>query len=166
MISKTMEKAINEQINKELFSSYFYFAMASYFESENLDGMASFMKAQAQEEVGHAMKFYSYVNERGGRVILEAIEKPASDFDGPMDIFEQSLKHEKYITGSINSLVDLAIKENDHATKTFLDWFVTEQVEEEDSMDKIVNKLKMVGNAGHAMLMIDAQLGARAGGGH
>ena len=130
MISKEMEKALNEQINKETYSAYLYFSMAAYFESENFEGMASFMKAQAGEELEHAMKIYDYVNEQGGRVVLEAIEKPQTNYKGALEIFEMSLKHEKFITASINKLVDQAIKENDHATRTFLSWFVTEQVEE------------------------------------
>ena len=161
MISKTLEKAINEQINKEMFSAYLYFAMAAYFDNENLEGMAAFMKKQSQEEVGHAMKFYNYVNERGGRVILEALEKPASDFKGPKDIFEQSQKHERFITDSINKIVDLALKENDHATREFLNWFVAEQVEEEATMDKIVSQLKMIGDSGQALIMMDVHLGKR-----
>lgn len=161
MISKEMEKALNGQINKETYSAYLYFAMAAYFENENYEGMAAFMKAQAGEELEHAMKIYNYVNEQGGRVVLEAIEKPQTDYKGAQEIFEMSLKHEKFITDSINKLVDKAIKENDHATRTFLSWFVTEQVEEEASMDAIVAKLKMIGGAGHALLMLDGQLGKR-----
>jgi len=161
MISKEMEKALNEQINKETYSAYLYFSMAAYFESENFDGMAAFMKEQAKEELEHAMKIYGYVNEQGGRVVLDAIEKPQKDYKGALEIFELSLKHEKFITASINKLVDQAIKENDHATRTFLSWFVTEQVEEENNMETIVGKLKLVGDAGHALLMLDAQLGKR-----
>ncbi len=161
MISKTMEKALNGQINKEIYSAYLYFAMAAFLESENWDGMAGFMKVQAQEEMEHAMKFYNYINEQGGRVILEAIEKPQAAFKNPLEIFQLSLKHEKFITDSINKLMDQAIKENDHATKEFLHWFVKEQVEEEDHMAKIVSKLERVGEAGHGMMMIDNQLGER-----
>ena len=162
MISKKMESAINEQINKELYSAYYYLSMAAYLENESLDGMASFMKAQAHEEVGHAMKFYAYVNEQGGRVILETIEKPQETFDNPQQIFDLSLKHEKFVTSRIHSLVDLALEEKDHATKAFLDWFVTEQVEEEATMDSIVNKFKLLGGSGQGLLMLDAQLGQRS----
>lgn len=161
MISKKMEKALNEQINKELFSSYYYFSMAAYFENINLDGMANFMKIQAQEEVTHALKFYSYINEQGGRVVLDAIEKPKTEFESALQIFELGLEHEKYVTSRINNLVDLALEEKDHATKAFLDWFITEQVEEESTMDSIVNKIKLIGSTGHGLLMIDAQLGQR-----
>ena len=161
MISKDMEKAINEQINKELYSSYLYLSMASFLEADGLDGLANFMKAQAREEVEHAMKFYAYVNEQGGRVILDAIEKPKAEFKDVKDIFTLSLEHEKYVTSRINSLVDLALKENDHATKTFLDWYVTEQVEEEATMNSILDKLDRIGTSGQGLLMLDAQLGQR-----
>jgi ferritin len=161
MISKDMEKAINDQINKELFSAYYYLSMASYLENENFDGMATFMKAQAFEEMQHVNKFYNYVNEQSGRVILEAIEKPKSEYNSPEHVFELAYEHEKYVTSLINSLVALSLKENDFATKAFLDWFITEQVEEESTMDSIVNKFKMVGNNGHGLLMLDEQMGQR-----
>lgn len=161
MISKDMEKAINEQINKELYSAYYYLSMAAFLESDGLDGMAGFMKAQAQEEVEHAMKFYSYVNEQGGRVWLDTIEKPKEEFKDAQEIFTLSLEHEQYVTSRIHALVDLALKENDHATKAFLDWYVTEQVEEEATMSTILDKLKRVGSTGQGLLMLDAQLGQR-----
>lgn len=161
MISKKMEKSLNEQINKELFSAYYYLSMAAYLQNSNLEGMAHFMKHQAEEETGHAMKIYSYVNEQGGRVVLDAIEKPRVDFDSPQQIFELGLAHEKLVTASIYALVTLAIEEKDYATKTFLNWFVSEQVEEEATMDSIVSKFKFIGNAGQGMLMLDAQLAQR-----
>ena len=161
MISKKMEKAINEQINKELYSAYYYLSMAAYLENANLEGMAKFMKAQAFEETGHAMKFYGYINEQGGRVTLGAIEKPKTDFDSAQQIFELALEHEKYVTGRINDLMNLAVEENDHASRGFLTWFITEQVEEEANMDTIVNKFKMIGSSGHGLLMLDSQLGQR-----
>ena len=161
MISKAMEKALNEQINKELFSAYYYYSMAAYLENENFEGMANFMKAQAYEEMGHVVKFYDYINEQGGRVILEAIEKPKSEYDSPQHVFELAFEHEKYVTSLINNLVALALKENDFATKTFLDWFITEQVEEESNMDSVVKKFKIVGTNGHGLLMLDEQLGQR-----
>ncbi len=161
MISKTMEKALNEQINKELFSAYYYYSMAAYLESENFKGMANFMKAQAFEEMGHVVKIFDYVNEQGGRVILQAIEKPKSDYDSPQHVFELAFEHEKYVTSLINDLVKLALTENDFATKAFLDWFITEQVEEEANMDSIVKKFNIVGTNGHGLLMLDDQLGQR-----
>ena len=164
MISKEMEKALNEQVNKEFYSAYLYLSMAAYLADQHFDGMATFMKAQAQEEVGHGMKIYAYVEEQGGRVILDAIDKPQADFEGVEQIFDLSLKHEKFVTKSIHSLVDQAIKEGDHATKTFLDWFVTEQVEEEAGMDTILHKVKMIGKQAHGLFMLDGQLGQRQAG--
>jgi len=167
MISKKMEKALNKQINLELFSAYIYAAMAVDFENKNLGGFASWMKAQTQEEVGHAVRISDYVNERGGRVTLEAIDKPPATYQAPLKAFEAALKHEQLVTKSINKLVDLAKEESDHATVTFLQWFVSEQVEEEATADSIVQKLKLVGNAGPGIFMMDRELGQRraSGGG-
>lgn len=161
MISEKLQDAINEQINRELYSGYLYLSMAAYFDSMNLPGFANFMRVQEEEERFHAMKFYDFLNERGGRVVLKKIAQPEVDFDSPVEVFELSLKHEQFVTKSINELMDLAIAENDHATKSFLNWYVDEQVEEEDTMDGIVNKLKLIGGKGHGMLMMDKELGAR-----
>ncbi|MGM0598096.1 MAG: ferritin [Myxococcota bacterium] len=161
MLSKSLEQAINEQINKELFSEYIYFSMAAYLASIGLEGMEHFFIVQAQEEHFHAMKMYDFINERGGRVKLEQIDKPQFEFKSPIDIFEIALSHEKFISKSINELMDLAIKENDHATKSFLNWYVDEQVEEEDTMDTILNKLKLINGQGQGLLNLDKELGAR-----
>ncbi|MBN2311264.1 MAG: ferritin [Candidatus Hydrogenedentes bacterium] len=161
MISKKMEKALNKQINLELYSAYIYAAMAADFDAKNLPGFAQWMKAQTQEEVAHAMKFYGYVNEAGGRVVLDAIEKPPASYASPLKAFEASLKHERVVTKSIYHLVDLAKEESDHATSVFLQWYVAEQVEEEAHADAILQRLKMVGEAGHGILMIDRELGQR-----
>ncbi len=162
MLSKEMEKEINVQINKELYSAYLYLAMAAYFDDKNLSGFANFFQIQAQEEVSHAQKFYHYVYERGGRVVLDAIDKPQTDFKDVKAVFQQAYEHEQYVTGRINTLMDLAIKQNDHASKTFLDWFVSEQVEEEASMDSILQKIDLIGGGGHGILMLDAELGKRS----
>jgi ferritin len=161
MISKKMEKALNKQINLELFSAYVYAAMAADFENKNLGGFASWMKAQTQEEVGHAVRLSDYVNEQGGRVTLEAIDKPTATYETPLKAFETALKHEQLVTKSINKLVDLANQESDHATATFLQWFVSEQVEEESTADSIVQKLKLVGSSGPGLFMMDRELGQR-----
>lgn len=161
MISKKLEKAINEQINKELYSEYLYISMQAWFANQNLDGMATWMDAQGKEERFHAMKFFNYLIERGGKVALKPIDGPQVDFDNPLKAFTQAYKHEQLVTKSINDLMDLAIKENDHAAKSFLQWFVDEQVEEEASADKIVAQLKMVGDNGHGIMMIDRELGQR-----
>ncbi|MHC4520104.1 MAG: ferritin [Planctomycetota bacterium] len=161
MIGKKMEKALNDQINAELYSAYIYLAMAAYFESENLTGSASWMRVQTQEETAHAMKIYDFVNERGGRVTLKAIEQPPKGWKSALEAFEAAYKHEQYITGRINKLVDLAIQEKDHAANAFLQWFVNEQVEEETSVDAVVQNLKMAAEAPGALFMIDRELGQR-----
>ena len=161
MISKKIEKALNKQINAELYSAYLYLSMVAYFESVNLPGFANWMKVQTQEELMHAMKIYDFVNERGGRVVLKAIEAPPTEWDSPLDAFEATYKHEQKVTGLINNLVNLAIEEKDHATNSFLQWFVNEQVEEESSVDKVSQKLKMVEKSPGELFMIDSELGQR-----
>ncbi|MHC4560390.1 MAG: ferritin [Planctomycetota bacterium] len=161
MISKKIEDALNEQVNAELYSAYLYLSMESYFKSLNLNGFANWMRVQTQEEVAHAMKIYDFINERGGRVLLKAIEGPSTKWDSPLALFEAVYAHEQKVTGLINNLVDLAIKEKDHATNTFLQWFVNEQVEEESSADEIVQQLKMMENAPGGMFMLDRELGQR-----
>ena len=152
---------LNRQVNAELYSSYLYLSMAAYFESINLKGFANWMKIQAQEEVTHAMKFFDYINERGGRVTLDAIKKPPAEWKSPLDVFENTYKHEVNVTKMINSLVDLAIKEKDHATYNMLQWFVAEQVEEEASADAIRQQLKFIGKDGRGLLMLDRELSRR-----
>jgi ferritin len=161
MISKKMEKALNEQINAEVYSAYLYLSMAAYFEAENLPGLASWMRIQTQEETMHALKFFDFVNERRGRVILKAIDQPPKEWESPLAAFEASFEHEQMVTGRINDLVNLAVQEKDHATNAFLQWFVNEQVEEETSVDTIVQMLKMGQKAPGAMFMIDRELGQR-----
>lgn len=161
MISKKMEGALNGQVNAELYSAYLYLSMESYFKSLNLNGFANWMRMQTQEEVAHAMKIYDFINERGGKVTLKAIEGPPTKWDCPLAVFEAVYVHEQKVTGLINDLVDLAIKEKDHATNSFLQWFVNEQVEEESSADEIVQQLKMMENAPGGMFMLDRELGQR-----
>lgn len=161
MISEKLQEAINYQINRELFSEYYYLSMASYFNSVGLNGFENFFLVQVEEERFHAMKMYRFLNERGGRVILQAIEAPKTEFKSALEVFELAYKHEKLVSGLINDLMDLAIKENDHAAKNHLDWFVEEQVEEEASMDGILNKLKLINGEGHGLLMLDAELAQR-----
>ena len=161
MISKKMEDALNEQVNAELFSSYLYLSMESWFKSKNLSGFANWMRVQAQEEMTHAMKFYDFIDERGGRITLKAVEGPQTEWDSPLVVFEAVYEHEQKVTGLINNLVDLSIKEKDHATNSFLQWFVSEQVEEEASADAAVQQLKMVESAPGGMFMLDRELGQR-----
>jgi ferritin len=161
MISHQIQDAFNDQLNAELYSAYLYLSMSAYFESMNLKGFANWMRCQAQEEMVHAMKFYAFINDRSGRVILSAIDGPPVKWDSPLGAFEDAYKHEQKVTGLINNLVDLALQEKDHAAATFLQWFVTEQVEEEASADGVVQKLKLAGGQGAALFMIDAELAAR-----
>ncbi len=161
MLTEKMEKALNKQINEELYSSYLYLAMSAWFESVNLPGCAAWMAAQAREENGHAMKFFKFINERRGRVLLQGIKEPPKEWKSPLAAFEASLNHEQHITGRIDDLMNLAIEEKDHATAGVLQWFVSEQVEEEAHVDGIVQKIKMAEKAPGAMLMMDHALGER-----
>jgi ferritin len=161
MMTSKIEKALNEQINEELYSAYLYLAMSAWFESQNLPGFASWMKVQAREENTHAMKFFDFLHERRSRAVLKAIKEPGKEWDSPLAAFEGALEHEQYITGCINDLVNLAVAEKDHATAGLLQWFVKEQVEEEASADRIVQMLKMAANAPGALLMLDHQMGER-----
>ena len=156
-----MLDALNEQINAELYSAYLYLSMAAYFNGVSLSGCARWMEAQALEELSHAMKIYEFVNERGGRVTLSAIEAPPSSWESPLEVFEAVYAHEQKVTSLINDLVNLAIEEKDHATNNFLQWFVKEQVEEEASADAIVQKLKLMGEAKGGLFMLDRELGQR-----
>jgi ferritin len=161
MISQKLQDAINNQINKELFSEYYYLSMASYFSSVGLDGFENFFLTQVQEERFHAMKMYHFLNERGGRVILSQIDTPKTEFTSPLDVFQLAYEHEQYVTKLINELMDIAISENDHAAKSFLNWFVDEQVEEEASMESIVNKLELINGEGNGLLMLNKELATR-----
>ena len=161
MLNKTVERAINEQIQAELYSAYLYLSMAAYSAAENLPGFAHWMKVQSQEETEHAMKFFNYVNERGGRVVLKALDQPPVEFGSPVDLFKKVLEHEQLVTGLINDLYELAVKENDYATQVLLHWFIEEQVEEEASAAQIVETLKMAGDKGNALIMVDKGLAKR-----
>ncbi len=161
MLRKEMETALNEQINEELFSAYLYYSMAAHFESTGLAGFASWMRNQAMEELAHAQKFFAYICERGAAVKLTAIEGPATTWASPLAAFKGAYDHEVHISGCINKLVDLALSQSDHATNNFLQWFVGEQVEEEASVDDIVQKLTLVGENKGGMFMLDNELGRR-----
>jgi len=163
MLSQTLLDAINDQINFEFASAYIYLAMSSHFEEANLSGCAHWMKHQAEEEVEHAMRFYGYVHDRGGSVQLRAIEQPPAKFGSPRDTFEAALKHEQIVTGRINHIYDLALKENDHATRVHLHWFIDEQVEEEKSAGDIVAMFDLAGDNAGAILAIDHKLEQRTG---
>jgi ferritin len=161
MLSKTLQDAINTQLNKELSSEYIYLGMASYTKGLDLDGFSNFFTVQVQEERFHAMKFYTFLLDRGANVILKEIPAPDGNYKNVIDVFEKTLAHEQFITKSINELMDLAVKENDHALISFLKWFVDEQVEEEANVSRILNRLKLIGGEGQGLLMIDAELATR-----
>jgi ferritin len=161
MISEKLQEAFNNQINAELYSSYLYLSMAAYFDSTSLPGFARWMRSQAQEEVVHAMKFFHFINERGGRVKLTGIDGPPTEWKSPLAAFEAAYAHEQKVSGMINELVDLAIELRDHAANNFLQWFVSEQVEEEASADEVVNKIKLAGERGGGLFMVDRELGSR-----
>jgi len=161
MISKKMAKALNKQLNAELYSAYLYLSMSSYTSFVNYGGASRWLAGQAKEEMTHAQKFYEYIKSQGEHVILDAVAKPPSEFKSLKHIFEQTLAHEKKVTASIGSLMNAAIAEKDHATQIFLQWFVTEQVEEEESVNEVLAKLAMAGDTPGALYIIDRELGAR-----
>jgi ferritin len=161
MLSDGLQSALNEQMNKEFYSEYLYLSMAAYCASINLSGFENWFKVQAQEEHMHGMKFYTYINSRRGRVVVSDMDKPQEDFSSIVDIYETGLKHEGVVTASINNLMDIAIKESDHSAKTYLQWFVTEQDEEEESFDNILTRLKLIGSDNAALFMLDTELGQR-----
>lgn len=164
MISPKIQNVMNEQIKHETFSAYLYFSMAAYFHSKSLDGMAQWMKAQAQEEFAHALRFFNHINDRGGRIELQALEKPQMEWESPIAAFKAALQHEEFITGKINDLAKIADEENDRAAGIMLQWFVTEQVEEEDSVSTVIDMLDLIGDSGHGLLMADRELGSRVAG--
>ena len=163
MIGKAMQDAINEQINKELFSSYLYLSMAAYFEDKNLPGFAHWMRMQETEEREHAMKFYDFLLERGGKVTLKAIDAPKTEWASTMEVMEEVAAHEAKVTASIYALYELALKEKDYPAQIMLQWFITEQVEEEKNAAEIVASLKMIEAHETAVLQLDHRLGKRGG---
>ena len=163
MLSKAMQDAINEQIKNELYSSYLYLAMSAYCEANNLPGFAHWLRVQSQEEIEHAMKFFGFVNERGGRVVLEAIDQPPVEFESPGKIFVETLNHERKVTAMINSLYERALEEKDYASQVMLHWFIDEQVEEEANASYILDTLKAIGEKGQALVMLDRELARRGG---
>lgn len=160
MLSEKLEAALNEQMNWEIYSAHIYLSMSSHFAQAGLGGFANWMYAQYQEEMFHAMKFFNYINEAGGHARLGTIEAPAHAWETPLAAFEEALEHEKGVTSRINAIADLAVEEKNHAVGIFLQWFIAEQVEEEDSVGDIVGKLKMVGDGG-GLFMLDRDLGTR-----
>ena len=161
MINEKMEKAFNEQINKELYSAYLYLSMQAYFERLNLTGFVNWMSVQVQEEHAHAMGMYNYLNERGGKIELLAIDKPDTDWSSPLDVFKNVLEHEQYVTSRINALMDVADEVKDRASLSFLDWYLKEQVEEENNVGGVLAKLELIGDDKHALLLLDKDMATR-----
>lgn len=161
MISEKMEKAFNEQINKEFYSEYLYLSMLAYFERLNLQGFKTWMGVQVQEEHAHGMGMFDYVHERGGKVELLPIDKPENEWTSPLKVFEQVVVHEKFVTSCINKLMDVAEEEKDRAALSFLDWYLKEQVEEESNVEGVLAKLQLIGDDKHALLLFDKDLATR-----
>jgi ferritin len=161
MVPEKIQKAFNEQIMHEFYSAYLYLSMAAWLETEGLEGMGRWMRVQALEEQTHAMKFFDHILERGGEPELLAIEKPPVKWDSPLKAFEDALAHEQFISGKIDELMTLSLAENDHGSKTMLQWFVDEQVEEEDNATRNVYNVRMVGDKGQGLLMVDREMGTR-----
>lgn len=161
MLSQKMQDAINDQINKELYSAYLYLSMATWFEEQDLPGCANWVFWQYKEELAHAEKFITYVSDRGGRVYLGAIEQPPTEWDSTVAVFEEVLAHEEKVTASINNLVDIAIDERDHNTNNFLQWYVAEQVEEEASASDVLRQARMVSESRGGLFMFDREMGGR-----
>ena len=161
MISTTVQKTINEQINKELFSSYLYLSMAAWFENKNLSGFANWMHVQAGEEHEHAMKFFAHLVERGGKVELKALSAPQTDWKNVLEVVKQVQEHEAFITASINTIYDQAVAEKDYPVQMLLQWFVNEQVEEEKNASDLVYQVGMLENSNSGLIMLDRQLGKR-----
>ncbi len=161
MLNEKVGTALNEQVNAELYSSYLYLSMCSYFKKINLEGFARWMEVQALEELTHAMKFFNFISERGNHVVLTPIDGPQTSWDSPLAVIEDVYRHELKVSGLINNLVNIAMEQKDHATVNFLQWFVGEQVEEETSADAIVQKLKLIGGEGGGLFLLDQELGRR-----
>lgn len=166
MLTKKVEAAMNDQLQKELQSAYVYLGMAAYAESESLPGMATWLRGQWEEELAHALKFYNFIIDRGARVEFKDLRAASVDYRSPLDVFEQALEHERAVTRSINELYELVANEKDFASQAWLDWFATEQVEEEKSVGQIVDDLKRVGDKGDGLYLIDRALGSRSEGAH
>lgn len=161
MLKDTVLKAMNNQINAEIHSAYLYLSMSAWFESKGLSGFANWMKVQYQEELTHAMKFFDYIHERNGRVLLEPIAGVQTEFEGVIDAIEKTLEHEQKITAMINNLMDISVAASDHASQSFLQWFVNEQVEEESNVNQILDDLRLIGGQGNGLFMMNRELASR-----
>jgi len=162
MIAPKMLDAFNEHLNVEFYSAYYYLSMSAYFRDQDFNGFATWMRIQYEEELAHAQKFFDFITDREGVVELKQIAQPPQTWDSPLDVFKDALKHEQEVTQKIYGLVDLSLEMRDHASNTFLQWFVTEQVEEEATASEIIQQLKLVGKDGNGLFLMDRELGQRA----
>ncbi|MFQ5689486.1 MAG: ferritin [Gemmatimonadota bacterium] len=165
MRNQKVVDALNRQVGEEFYAAYLYLAMMAYFERSSLPGFAHWMRLQAQEEVGHAMRLVDFILERGGRVELGPIDKPPSEFDSPLSVMREALEHERGVTEQIHELYEVALEQKDYPAQVLLQWFITEQVEEEKSAGDLVDRLELAGDSGSALLVLDEKLGARTAGG-
>jgi ferritin len=161
MMNKKIKKALNNQVNAELYASYLYLSMCAWFEAKSLTGFASWMRVQVQEEMFHAIKIFDYIHDRNGEVVLEALAKPESGWDSPLAVIESALKHEQKVTAMINDLVNCALEEHDHAANQFLQWYVAEQVEEEANFGTVLDRLRLVGNDSSGLFALDLEMAKR-----
>lgn len=161
MINSKIAAALNDQLNLEYYSAYSYLAMSAYFLTQNLNGFAHWMRVQAKEELGHGMKIYDFLDDREAEIRFQALDAPKQNWDSPLDVFEDSLAHEQKVSQSIYNLADLALSERDHATHTFLQWFIAEQVEEEAAVKELIDTLKLVGTEGNGLFLLDRDLAQR-----
>ena len=162
MLNKRLETELNKQVNAEFYSAYLYLSMSAYFSDINLNGFSNWMKIQFEEEQAHAMKFYQFILDRSGKITLDKIEAPKTEWNGVINVFEEVLKHEQHVTALINNLIEIAYEEKDHATVAELQWFVTEQVEEEASVSDILDQLKMIEGKGAGLFMLDREMKQRS----
>ena len=162
MIAPKMLEAMNEHLNVEFYSAYYYLSMSAYFHDTDFNGFGNWMRIQYTEELAHAGKFFDFINDREGKIHLKPIAEPPGEWGSPLEVFEDTLKHEQEVTQKIYDLVDLSLEIRDHASNTFLQWFVTEQVEEEATASEIIQQLKLVGDDGNGLFLLDRELGQRA----
>ncbi len=162
MISKKMEERLNQHLNAEFYSAYLYLSISGYCKRKSMNGFANWFYVQFQEELSHALKFYNYINDQGGTLTLLPLEQPPTTFSSLIEVFEKSLAHEKHVTTLLNDLSSFSLTEKDHATNIFLQWFITEQIEEEDSVTDILESVKLVKDSGQGLLMLDRELGSRS----
>jgi ferritin len=162
MLSQSLQDSLNEQIKNEFYSAHVYLAMSSWFEEKGLPGFAKWMRVQYQEELSHGLKIFDFINDRDGKALVYGFDAPPADWSSPLDVFQNSYEHEQKVTAMINNLYAQAQKEPDYPTIVLMQWFISEQVEEEKSAKLVVDQLRLAGDSGSALLILDRELGARS----